>query len=80
MRRNPRRGHYHNGDLYILSLPEILLSPTARHQQWPHLDGHHEKIRSQPKALLARASVAAHELVDAASGVDELALTRVEGV
>ena len=30
--------------------------------------------------LLAAASVAAHELVDATSGVDQLALTRVEGV
>ena len=30
--------------------------------------------------LLAAASVAAHELVDATGGVDELALTRVEGV
>lgn len=30
--------------------------------------------------LLAAASVAAHELVDATSGVDELALTSIEGV
>ena len=32
------------------------------------------------KVLLAAASVAAHELVDATGGVDELALTSVEGV
>ena len=32
------------------------------------------------RILLTAASVAAHELVDATSGVDELALTRVEGV
>ena len=31
-------------------------------------------------SLFLRASVAAHELIDATSGVDQLALTSVEGV
>ena len=44
-----------------------------------NVDGHSRFLYHQ-RRLLAAASVAAHELIDTTGGVNELALTRVEGV